>query len=340
MMSMHRILVCGVGSIGERHISNLLALGYKQIAAFRTRGRPLQTLRVKMPVYTDLDMALADFAPTVALVTNPTAYHIPVALQAARAGCHLLIEKPVSHTLDGLDTLQAELQAHDRFAMVGYMLRFHPLLRQVKVWLDEGPDGTLGQPLFARASWGEHVADWHPWEDYRQSYAVRPDLGGGPALTLSHELDVLVWMFGRAQHVVGMPSTHTPLKITCAHAIDMLIRFENAAIANVHLDYCQRPAHRSWELVCTRGRVVFDYLAGTLRRWEGMLSAPPTTEGRRTPRAEVLHVPDGFDRNDLFLEELRYFFGCLARGQRPTPGLDEAAESVRLALSALYGDSQ
>jgi predicted dehydrogenase len=338
MTPTHRILVCGVGSIGERHIGNLLALGYKQLAVFRTRGRPFRTLSVKMPVYTDLNVALADFAPTVALVTNPTACHIPVALQAARAGCHLLIEKPVSHTLDGLEALQEELDAHDRFAMVGYMLRFHLLLRQVKAWLDEGPEGTLGQPLFVRASWGEHVPDWHPWEDYRQSYAVHPNLGGGPALTLSHELDILVWMFGRAKRIIGMPSTHTPLQIACEHAIDILIRFQDEVAASVHLDYCQRPPHRLWELTCTRGRVVLDYHAGTLTRWDGVVGELPTTAGIRTPQAEVLRVPDDFDRNDLFLEELRYFFGCIEAGHPPAPDLDEAAESVRIALLALQGD--
>jgi predicted dehydrogenase len=340
MTPTHRILVCGVGAVGERHIGNLLALGYTQIAVFRRRGWPLRTLSVKLPVYDDLATALANFGPTVALVTNPTAYHIPVALEAARAGCHLLIEKPVSHTLHGLDALQTELAAHGRCAMVGYMLRFHPLLRQVKAWLGEGAEGTLGRPLFARASWGEHVPDWHPWEDYRQSYAVRPDLGGGPALTLSHELDVLVWMLGRAQRVIGMPATHTPLQIACEHTIDMLIRFESGATANVHLDYCQRPPHRSWELTCTRGRVVFDYFSGTLTRWDGVVGEIPTPAGMRTPSAEVLRVPDDFDRNDLFREELRYFFGCLEAGQSPTPGLDEAAESVHMALSALHGDSQ
>jgi hypothetical protein len=71
-----------------------------------------------------------------------------------------------------------------------------------------------------------------------------------------------------------------------------------------------------------------------------MVDAPPTAAGRCTPRAEVLRVPDGFDRNHLFLEELRYFFACLARGQHPTPGLNEAAESVRIALSALHGDTR
>jgi predicted dehydrogenase len=245
----------------------------------------------------------------------------------------LFIEKPVSHTVDGLATLQKELDAQHRFAMVGYMLRFHPLVRRVKAWLDEGPEGTLGTPLFARVSWGEHVADWHPWEDYRESYAVRPELGGGPTLTLSHELDILVWLFGRAKEIVGMPSTHSPLNITCEHAIDMLIRFENNLTANIHLDYCQRPPQRLWELICARGRVAFDCNAGTLTRWDGVVGE--TTNCTDTRNAEVLRVGDDFDRNDLYLDELRYFFHGIETGHPPSPDIREAGESVRIALRAL-----
>jgi len=332
-----RILVCGVGSIGERHIRNLVALGYQQIAVYRTRNLPFRSLDREFPVYTDLETALQEFVPEVALVTNPTALHLPVALMAARAGCHLLIEKPVSHTLEGLKTLQTVLDAHGRFSMVAYMMRFHPLLLQVKAWL---ADGTLGQPLFARVSWGEHVPDWHPWEDYRETYAVQPEMGGGPALTLSHEIDLLVWLFGMAAQVKGMAHYATPLAAACDHAVDLLIRFGQGVVANVHLDYCQRPPQRSWELTCTQGRVVFDYYAGTLTRWNGVVGEIPSPEGVRQPESEIMCVPEGFDRNDLFLAELRYFFDCLKAGTTPCPGILEAAESVRIARLALEEPSE
>ena len=330
-----RILVSGVGSVGERHVRNLLALGYGQIAVHRTRNLPFRTLDREFPTFSDLDEALQRFEPTVVFVTGPTASHVPVARVAAAAGCQLFIEKPVSHTLEGLDEIEATLSRHGRFAMVGYMLRFHPLLRQVKGWLEEGPNGTLGGPVFARVSWGEHVPDWHPWENYRTSYAVRPEMGGGSALTLSHELDLLVWMLGRSRDVVGLANRASPLEATCEHAIDILIRFTGGATANVHLDYVQRPPQRSWELVCSRGRVVFDYYAGTLTRYNGRIGEVPGPGGAIDPRPERLTVPEGFERNDLFLDEIRYFFKCLSTGQPPAPGLDEAAESVRIAIKAL-----
>lgn len=331
----HRILVCGVGSVGERHIRNLSALGYKNIAVYRTRKLPFRDLELSPQIYTDLKEALTDFAPTVTFVTNPTALHIPIALEAARAKSHIFIEKPISHNLEGVEEVCRLLEANHCQAMVGYMLRFHPFFKQVKAWLDEGPSGILGRPLFFRTTWSEHLPDWHPWEDYRLSYAANSAMGGGPSLTLSHDLDLLVWMLGPPTDVFGLPNSLSPLEINVEHSIDILMRFNGGVTANVHLDYCQCQPTRVWELVCSHGQVRIDILAGTLRRWEshiGEVHASPTSSGSQD---EERTLPENFERNDLFLDELRYFFSCLNTGVKPMPDISIAAESVRIAQKAL-----
>ena len=99
-----RILICGAGSIGERHLRNLLTLGYGEIAVYRTRNLPFRTLERVFPVYTDLDQALADYRPDVAFVTNPTALHMDTGLRCAQAGCHR--RDAQGHTAAGLDLAQ------------------------------------------------------------------------------------------------------------------------------------------------------------------------------------------------------------------------------------------
>ncbi len=331
----HRILVCGVGSVGERHIRNLSALGYTEIAVYRARNLPFRTLNASLPIYTDLSHALADFAPTVTFVTNPTAFHIPVALEAAKANSHLFIEKPLSHNLDQIEDLCQVLESHRCFAMVGYMLRFHPFFKVLKSWLDEGPSGRLGRPLFLRTTWGEHLPDWHPWEDYRESYAARADMGGGPALTLSHELDLLVWLLGSPDKVLGLPNTISPLEIDVEHCLDILLRFKQGVTANVHLDFCQRPPVRIWEIVCSQGKIQIDILAGTLTRWDSIVGETPSLHECPQLSEEVMALPETFDRNDLFLEELQYFFSCVNTGEQPMPDIATGAESVRIAQQAL-----
>ena len=100
--------------------------------------------------------------PDFAVVSNPTALHLGTAMECARAGCHLFIEKPVSHTTDGCAELAAWVRSLRLVAMVGFQFRFHPGLREVKRLLDAG---AIGDVVSAQAHWGEYLPAWHPWED-------------------------------------------------------------------------------------------------------------------------------------------------------------------------------
>jgi predicted dehydrogenase len=324
-----RILVSGVGSAGERHIRNLLALGQDAIAVHRSRGLPFRTLDREFHSYSDLGRALEEWRPEIVLVAGPTALHLPVATAAAEAGCHVFVEKPLADTTEGLERLTDALARHGRSLMVGYMLRFHPLLRQVRDWL---VDGTLGRPLHWRSTWGEYLPDWHPWEDYRESYAARRELGGGPALTFSHDIDVALWLFGAVEQACALPMPPAPLRMDVPAGVDLLLRHTGGVLANLHLDFYQRPPQRAYEIVGTKGRATLDYYAGSLTR-----HAYPDDDAV-TPReldvanpAEIVDVPRGWDRNDMFVAELRHFLGCLERGEAPQPGLEEGMAATRLA---------
>jgi len=333
-MKTYRVLICGAGSAGERHLGNLLTLGHREVALLRERGRPLRTRQEKVPEFFERAKALGEFKPEVVIVANLTAQHLETALWAARAGCHVFLEKPASHQNAGLAELAQILRENGRHGMVGYMLRFHPLLQMVKAWLEEGEGGRLGRPLYFHASWGEHVPDWHPWENYAESYSVRRDMGGGAALTYSHDLDLCLWMFGVPVAALGCASQVASLAGDAEHGFDLLLRYPAGFNAHLHADYFTRPAARHWELTATRGRVVFDYFAGTLTRYDGVVGEVPPVAGPRSPAVEILRQPVGFDRNDMFLAELRYFFDCLDRNLPPQPGIGEGARVVQLALAA------
>lgn len=153
-----KYLIAGLGSIGRRHLRNLRALGQKDIILYRTNQATLPDEELSgLPVFTELRLALAE-KPDGVIVSNPTALHLEVALAAAEAGAALLIEKPVSNSLAGLDQLQSTLAQSGKPAMVGFHFRFHPVLNQVKTLLKSG---QLGKPLSARAHWGEYLPGWH-----------------------------------------------------------------------------------------------------------------------------------------------------------------------------------
>jgi len=187
-----KFLIAGLGSVGRRHLRNLLSLGEKDILLFRTLQSTFPDDELAgLPVETNLNAALAK-QPDAVIIANPTALHLQVAIPAANAGCHLLLEKPISHSMEGVDLLESALKQGGGNVLVGFQFRFHPGLIQAKRWLD---DGQIGRPLSFRAVYGEYLPSMHPWEDYRQSYSARQDLGGGVLLTLCHPLDYARWLW-------------------------------------------------------------------------------------------------------------------------------------------------
>ena len=178
-----KFMIAGLGSIGRRHLRHLEALGVKEILLYRTHRATLPDDDLApYPVETDLDAALAA-KPDAVVVSNPTALHMEVAIPAAEQGCHILLEKPVSHTMEGLNVLQRAAAESGARILVGFQFRYHPALRKIVQVLSSG---EVGKPVSFRAHWGEYLPAWHPWEDYRKSYSARKDLGGGVILTLTH----------------------------------------------------------------------------------------------------------------------------------------------------------
>jgi predicted dehydrogenase len=315
-----RFLICGFGSVGRRHLRNLRKLGYTDIAAYRRSLVPAtDDDLVGVAMFNSLKEALGHFKPTIAIIANPTSLHYQTSLACAHAGCNIFIEKPIASRAENFDELQRCLIHHKTIAMVGYMLRFHPLFQKVKAVIEAN---ELGPPVYARALWGEHVADWHPWEDYRASYATRPELGGGPALTLSHDIDLLTWYFGPAQNVLSLGNRAAALDdIQCYHGMDYLIEFAKGVTAHCHVDYFQRPPNRQFEVACRSGRLAVDYTQGRLYV-------------HKRGHHYVISEPSGFDRNDMFISEMKYFIDCVLRGEQPEPSIAAAINSLSVALAS------
>lgn len=288
-----KFLIAGLGSIGRRHLRNLRTLGQQDILLYRTHQATLPDAELDgFPAFSELSLALAQ-KPDGVIVANPTALHLEVAIASAKAGAALLIEKPVSSSLAGLDELKSALNTSGKPALVGFHFRFHPVLNQIKTLLESG---QLGKPLSARAHWGEYLPDWHPWEDYRRSYAARAELGGGVVNTLSHPLDYLRWLLGEVESVNAWTGRLSSLELDVEDNAEILLRFANGTEASLHLDYYQRPPSHTLEITCEEGRVCWDNASGEARVYRASAESPV-----------LLVPPEGFDRNQMFLDEMAAF---------------------------------
>lgn len=324
-----KFLIAGLGSIGRRHFRNLLALGEQDILLYRTHKATLTDDELSgFPVETDLQKALAHH-PDAVIISNPTALHLEVAIPAAQNGCHILLEKPVSHSMERVDDLVQVVQQHGVKVLVGFQFRFHPGLLTLKQLLDAG---AIGTPLSARAHWGEYLPNWHPWEDYKTGYAARPELGGGVVLTLSHPLDYLHWFLGDVTSLWALLS-HKGLNMPVEDLAEIGLRFENGAIGSLHLDYDQRPASHTLDITGSLGLLHWDNADGYTRLTQVL------PDGKTGPCQEY-PPPVGFERNTMFLDELRHFLNVIQGEAEPVCTLDDGIMALRLALAAHQSHQQ
>ncbi|MDD2521316.1 MAG: Gfo/Idh/MocA family oxidoreductase [Anaerolineaceae bacterium] len=321
-----KFLIAGLGSIGRRHLRNLKLLGQTDLILYRTHQATLpDTDLVDYPAYTNLQEALEQ-KPDGVIVSNPTALHLEVATASAKAGAALLIEKPVSDSLIGIRELQEALDQAGKPALVGFHLRYHPVLIQIKALID---NDVLGKPLKAHAHWGEFLPGWHPWEDYRHSYAARADLGGGALNTLSHPIDYLRWMMGEVRSLSARLDNLSPLELDVEDNAELILKFHSGSLGTIHLDYYQRPPSHTLDIAFEKGRV----------RWDSR-SGCATIENAEQETIETICPPDGFDRNDMFLAEMKDFIRLTQEEDFPHCTLADGKRVQKIVEVARQSSSQ
>ena len=330
-----RFLFAGLGGIGQRHLRNLRTIRGDSVEVRAWRQRGLKTTlteqlqveaganveeRYAVRVVPELVPALE--SADVVFVCNPTRAHVPVALAAARAGCHLFVEKPVSDSWDGIDELIELARERRLVTFVGYQLRFHPLMIRLQELVRER---AVGNFLAVRAEVGEYLPGWHRYEDYRSMYASRRELGGGVILSQIHELDYLYSLFGMPRRIFALGGHLSRLEIDVEDVASVSLEFfVDRHLLPGHLlqDYLQRPPARTCVVVGDAGKIVADFNAVTLNRWD-----------EKGELIETLSLPD-YRRNDMFLDELKHFLSCIEEGQSPLIPLSEGVQSLRMALAA------
>ncbi len=330
-----RFLFAGLGGIGQRHLRNLRTIRGDSVEVRAWRQRGLKTTlteqlqveaganveeRYAVRVVPELVPALE--SADVVFVCNPTRAHVPVALAAARAGCHLFVEKPVSDSWDGIDELIELARERRLVTFVGYQLRFHPLMIRLQELVRER---AVGNFLAVRAEVGEYLPGWHRYEDYRSMYASRRELGGGVILSQIHELDYLYSLFGMPRRIFALGGHLSRLEIDVEDVASVSLEFfVDRHLLPGHLlqDYLQRPPARTCVVVGDAGKIVADFNAVTLNRWD-----------EKGELVETLSLPD-YRRNDMFLDELKHFLSCIEEGQSPLIPLSEGVQSLRMALAA------
>lgn len=302
-----RFLIVGLGSIGRRHLECLRAIRpFSDITVWRQQHRDGAVPNGANRVVFDLQGALA-CKPECAIVANPASMHVDTALQLAEAGVHLLVEKPLSHSMKDVDRLLAVCKANHLVLMVAYVLRFNEGLN---VFRESINDGRIGRVVSFRAEVGQYLPDWRPGSDYRHSVSARRELGGGALLELSHELDYLRWVFGEVVAVSAMMLSTGMLEMDVEDIVEGLLEIcpsDGSTFAgSVHMDMVQRPPSRGCRAVGVDGTLEWNAIAGTVRCFD---------VGAKTWK--TLHQPVSSERNALYVRQIGSFLDAVHMKQSP-----------------------
>ena len=309
--------VVGTGSIGRRHIGNLLALRMCDVVAVSEHGRRscLEIDGTAVPVVHDFDTVLTDAGVGAVIISNPTALHLDYTRRAILAGKHVYLEKPASVSADGVSQLIDAATKAGVVVAIGTQYRFNELLVRLRERIHAGDAGLI---VSVEAHLGEHIADYHPDEDYRQSYAARSELGGGVLLTQIHQIDYINWIFGPFHSAYAIGGRRSGLEIDVEDCVSYLLHGRDGISVYGHLNYLERPKRVDLTVTGTQGTFAWHYFANSLSFMPAKLDAQEIVEQRT------------FDRNAMFVATMRDFLDVVRTGGQPRATLEDGCAALRI----------
>ena len=318
--SQHNILVVGGGSIGERHVRCFQTTGRAHVTLceinsdVRTRVANEYSLSQS---FEDFDKAL-DSNPDGVIICTPAHLHVPLAIQAAEAGIHLLIEKPLSTSLDGIDRLQSVVAEKQLRAGVAYVFRCHPAIIEIRQAIQSG---QFGKPVALISVSGQHFPLYRP--AYREIYYTDRATGGGAIQDgLTHMINAAEWLIGPIT-TVAADCDHQVLEgVEVEDTVNVIAR-HGSAMASYSLNQHQYPNESSTTVICERGAIKYE---SREQRW--MTSSNPGDDWQEQSRFPM-------ERDDLFVKQAHAFLDVMEGMTEPACSIEEALQTLRANLTIL-----
>ena len=256
-----KILICGLGSIGRKHLQ-ILRKNWPQISIAVLRsglGNNCPEDLISNHTFYDPDSAL-DWQPDAAIISSPACDHVRQALNLARAGIPLLIEKPLGTGKERRTDIEELLELSTKVQIsIAYVFRHDPCLKHVNEQLAQGAIGKIIEADFYCGSW---LPDWRKDKDYRASVSANNKLGGGALLELSHEIDIAHFLFKSLQIHSAFMHKSNILDIDVEDQVYIIANTPDDAILTIRLNFCTTPARRCIIIRGAKGEIHWDLIAG------------------------------------------------------------------------------
>lgn len=319
----HKILVVGVGSIGERHVRCFQNTERAVVSICEVNDSLREEIADRYEIeqqYAELDAALQAEHDAV-VVAVPAHLHIPIAQQAAEAGLHLLIEKPLSISLAGIEQLQQTVEEKNLVAAVAYVYRAAPALAAMKAALDSG---RFGAPVQIVAASGQNFPSFRP--AYRETYYRDHATGGGAIQdAITHVLNAGEWLVGSIDRLVADAAHQILPDVDVEDTVHIITRQGNV-LGSYSLNQHQAPNESTITVICERGTVRFEFHR---HRWCWMIDDEWQED-----------EPEALERDTLFIRQALAFLDAVERQAVPLCRLDEGLQTLRVNLAALASVEQ
>ena len=330
------ILILGLGSIGQRHLRNLRKID-KKINFYAVRKKFFTPhldnknkvikgdikKKYNIMYLKNLDQINKDrLSIDAAFVCTPSKFHIDEAIWLAKNNINIFVEKPLGDSFRNLDKLKNLLRKKSNLKhMMGYQLKFNPIILKLEDLLSKK---IIGDIYYLDIHHGEHINDFHPYEDYKHSYAAKKSLGGGVVLTQIHEIDYMLFLFDKYKIVtksyISRKVSDLQIDVEDTLSAQFIMRDgKRNLICQLHTNFYEKPKRRQINIIGKKGKIFCDLNKGIISIFRN---------------GKVRKILFNFDRNEIFMKQVKYFLNCIKKNKKISSKLDviNGAKSLELAL--------
>ena len=296
-----KIGIIGLGSIGQRHVTCLKQIGYSDIIALRTKKGAIKELPSEFNYITQVYSSEEFYSlnPEGVIISNPTALHIEFMKTPLEKGIPIFLEKPIANSIEKVNDLRSNDVSK---IMVGYCLRYHETINVIKSFLESN---KLGKIYKANLYCGQFLPFWHTYADYKKEYYARKDLGGGVLRTLSHEIDLMHYLFGEVTELTASVDKISNLEIDVDDNVFMICKMKNESLITIELDYLNPISIRTGIIFGSRGILEYSFLNHTVILKD------------YNKKVETVYTNPNYDSIEPYINQMRDFVNLIQTKSKP-----------------------
>ncbi|PYE49441.1 Gfo/Idh/MocA family protein [Deinococcus yavapaiensis] len=319
-----KVGVLGAGGVSRFHLAGYKEAGAQVVAIADAHPATLEATQTAWHVprgYTDFEALCADPEVQAVSVCLPNALHHPATLAAARAGKHVLCEKPISLSLAQADEMIDACHEAGVILQIGHHLRSNPYAAHAKRLIDSG---ELGRITFIRL---RQAHDWGGQEP-RASFRTLASAGGGTLLDNgSHVMDLARYFGGNVRDVFARVAT-LAYDVEVEDTSVVSLQFESGAIGSVENAWTATGWEEAFWVYGTKGALEYTNRSGTPVMHHSFRASPGTAWDR--PDVTTYHFA-GLEPHSRNVAD----FLAAIRGERSVICTGEdGREAVRLILAS------